>query len=107
MISAKATARIMAMPFDEGAHVKQGAVVVQLDSKELEALLQAAQAEHDAQAAELDVQNAHLAGQKAQMQSSQAELADAERDLAGRRSCWRARMCRSRWWIRRRRKWMS
>src|SRR6185437_8316146 len=50
MISAKATARIMAMPFEEGAHVKQGAVVVQLDSKELEALLQAAQAEHDAQA---------------------------------------------------------
>src|SRR6185503_14853003 len=34
-ISAKTTARIVDMPFEEGANVKKGDLVVQLDSKDL------------------------------------------------------------------------
>ena len=38
-ISAKTTARIVELPFEEGATVKKGDLLVQLDSKDLEAQL--------------------------------------------------------------------
>src|ERR1041385_4131588 len=43
-ISAKTTARIVEIPFEEGASVKRDDLVVQLDSKDLEAQLKGAQA---------------------------------------------------------------
>ena len=80
-ISAKTTARIMALPFDEGQGVKQGDVLVQLDSKDLQAQLEAAEARHRAQAAQILAGEARLRAQEAQIVSAKAELADAQRDL--------------------------
>jgi HlyD family secretion protein len=80
-ISAKTTARLVDLPFEEGATVKKGTLVVQLDSKDLEAQLKAAQAQHDAQASEIDVQQARLVSQRAQIESAKAQLTDAQRDL--------------------------
>ena len=80
-ISAKTTARIMELPFDEGMEVKQGQVIVQLDSKDLEAQLKATESRRAAQAAQIDVSEARLKSQEAQIQSTRVQLAEAERDL--------------------------
>lgn len=80
-ISAKVSARIVALPFDEGAAVKQGQTIIQLDSKDLEAQLKAAEARHRAQGAEIEVGEARLGAQQAQIESAKVQLADAERDL--------------------------
>src|SRR5687767_9710143 len=67
-ISAKTTARIMALPFDEGMEVKKDQIIVQLDSKELEAQLSASESRRSAQAAQIDVGEARLKSQQAQIQ---------------------------------------
>ena len=84
-ISAKTTARIMELPFDEGMEVKKDQVIVQLDSKDLEAQLKAAESRRAAQAAEIDVGEARLKSQEAAIQSAKVQLADAERDLKRQR----------------------
>jgi HlyD family secretion protein len=80
-ISAKTTARIMELPFDEGAMVKKDQVIVQLDSKDLEAQLKAAESRQAAQAAQIQVGEARLKSQEAQIQSMRVQLADSERNL--------------------------
>jgi len=80
-ISAKTTARIMELPFDEGAQVKKDQLIVQLDSKDLEAQLKAAESRRAAQAAQIEVGEARLKAQEAQIQSTKVQLADAERNL--------------------------
>src|SRR5688572_8350023 len=80
-ISAKTTARIMALPFDEGMEVKKDQIIVQLDSKELEAQLSAAESRRAAQAAQIDVGEARLKSQQSQIQSARVQLAEAERNL--------------------------
>jgi HlyD family secretion protein len=84
-ISAKTTARIMELPFDEGMQVKKDQVIVQLDSKDLEAQLKAAESRRAAQAAQIDVGEARLKTAEAQILSSKVQLADAERDLKRQR----------------------
>src|SRR6184192_1227578 len=80
-LSAKTTARIMELPFDEGATVKKGDVIVKLDSKDLQAQLDAAEAHHAAQAGEIQVGEARLGSLRAQIESAKVQLANAERDL--------------------------
>jgi HlyD family secretion protein len=80
-LSAKTTARIMDLPYDEGAMVKKGDVLVQLDSKDLQAQLDAAEAHHAAQAGEILVGQARLGSLRAQIESAKVQLADADRDL--------------------------
>jgi HlyD family secretion protein len=90
-ISAKTTARIMSLPFDEGATVTKGnpqtqppvppSTLVKLDSKDLQAQLQAAQARHRAQAAQIASGEERLKAQEAQIIAARAQLLDAERDL--------------------------
>ena len=80
-ISAKTTARIMELPFDEGAVVKKDQIIVQLDSKDLEAQLKAAESRRAAQASQIEVGEARLKSQQAQIQSMRVQLADAERSL--------------------------
>src|SRR5207248_9098098 len=80
-ISAKTTARIMDLPFDEGATVHKNDIIVQLDSKDLQAQLDAAEAHHAAQAGEIQVGEARLGSLRAQIESAKVQLADAERDL--------------------------
>jgi HlyD family secretion protein len=65
-ISAQVSARILALPFRENEQVRKGDVVVRLDSRDLEALLQAARA--------------NLKGEIARLEGSQAGLAKAQAD---------------------------
>jgi HlyD family secretion protein len=80
-ISAKTTARIIELPFEEGASVKKDQVIVQLDAKDLQAQLDATEARQAAQAGEIEVGHARLKSQEAQIESARVQLADAERDL--------------------------
>lgn len=67
-ISAQVSARIIALPFRENDQVKKGDVIVRLDAADLEALLQASEA--------------NLRGEQARFEGSQAAMARArsERD---------------------------
>lgn len=65
-ISAQVSARILALPFRENEQVKKGDVIVRLDSRDLEALLQAARA--------------NLRGEEARYEGNQAAKAKAEAD---------------------------
>ncbi len=66
-ISAQVSARITALPFREGEEVKEGDVVVRLDSRDLAALLESAQA--------------NLKAEQARLEGARARLAQAEADL--------------------------
>src|SRR4051812_47724178 len=80
-ISAKTTARIMELPYDEGMEVKKGDIVVQLDSKDLEAQLKAVESRRSAEAAQIDVGEARLKAQQSQIESARVQLAEAQRNL--------------------------
>ena len=90
-ISSRVVARILELPFEEGASVTKGdptgnppvpaSVLVKLDSKDLEAALGSAKARRAAQAAQIDSALARIESQRAQMASSKASLAKAELDL--------------------------
>ncbi len=90
-ISAKITARITDLPYDEGDRVTAGdpnavppvpaSVVVRLDSKDLESQLLSAQAARAAQAAQIEVDKARVAAQKATLTGLEASLKQAERDF--------------------------
>ena len=80
-LSAKTTARIMSLPFDEGMQVKKDDILVQLDSKDLEAQLKAAESRRAAQEAQIAVGEAHLKSQAAAIESIKVQLADAQRNL--------------------------
>jgi HlyD family secretion protein len=78
-ISAKVSARVTELPFEEGAEVIAGdpniaSVVVRLDSKDLETRLSSQEARYRAQMAQIEVQEAQLAGQRASLRASQATL---------------------------------
>lgn len=91
-ISAKVTARIVALPYEEGDRVTCGdananppvpaSVLVQLDAKDLESQLLSAKANRAAQAAQLKVEEARIASQRASLVGLGASLKQAERDLA-------------------------
>ncbi len=90
-ISAKLSARIIDLPYDEGARVIRGdpdanppvpaSVLVRLDAKDLESQLLSAEAGRSAQAAQIEVEKARIAGQKASLVGLEASLKQAERDL--------------------------
>ena len=90
-ISAKASARVVSLPYEEGDTVTKGdpnanppipaSVLVRLDSKDLESQLLSAQARRAAQAAGIEVEKARIAGQKATLLGTAATLRQAETDL--------------------------
>lgn len=90
-ISAKVSARIVAMPYDEGGAVTKGdlnanppipaSVLVQLDAKDLASQLRLAEASRAAQAAETDVEKSRIESQKANLASLASTLQQAQRDL--------------------------
>lgn len=94
-ISAKVTARIIALPYDEGASVTSGdpcanparpaSVLVRLDSKDLESQLLSAEAGRAAQAAQIEVEKARITGQEADLGGLAASLEQAKRDLERQR----------------------
>ena len=90
-ISAKVSARIIEMPYEEGDIVTCGdaganspvpaSLLLRLDAKDLESQLLSAQANHAAQAAQLEVEKAKIASQQANLAGVAASLKQAERDL--------------------------
>lgn len=90
-ISAKVSARILEMPYDEGNTVTCGApnadppipasLLLKLDSKDLESQLRLAEASRNAQAVQIEVEKARVEGTKAGIVGCVATLEQAERDL--------------------------
>src|SRR5690606_19272991 len=70
-ISAQVSARIIALPFDEGDEVRKGDVVVRLDDRDLAAALDAARARARAEEARLTGAEADLAEAKAEQTRQQ------------------------------------
>src|SRR5688500_18553152 len=79
-ISARVAARIKELPFEEGAQVKAGDVLVRLDATELEAQLKGTQARAAGQRAQLEEAGARVRSAEAQIAASRVMLLDAQRD---------------------------
>jgi len=90
-ISAKVSARIIELPYDEGDTVTCGdpdanppvpaSVLVRLDAKDLESRLTSAEAGRAAQVAHLEVENARIESQRASLTGLDASVKQAQRDL--------------------------
>jgi len=90
-ISAKVSARVVELPFEEGDTVSgpdanadppvAGSVLIRLDSKDLESRLRSVQADYKAQQAQLEVEKSRIASQRATLQGSAASLEQAQRDF--------------------------
>jgi len=90
-ISAKLSARIIALPVEEGDRVTAGhpdaspavpaSVLVRLDDRDLLSRLRAAQASRDAMAAQVKVDEATLAAQRAEIAGQEVQLDQLGRDL--------------------------
>ena len=90
-ISAKVSARIIALPFDEGDVVTCGdpnadppipaSVLVRLDAKDLETRLTSAEAGRAAQVAQIEVEKARIDSQQANLAGLSASLEQAKRDM--------------------------
>lgn len=90
-ISAKVSARITELPYEEGDIVTGGntdtnpsvpaSVLVRLDAVDLESRLLLAEANYSAQAAQIEVEKARIASQQANLVGLDASLKQALRDL--------------------------
>jgi HlyD family secretion protein len=80
-ISPRVSARIAELYFKEGDEVQAKALLVRLDSKDLEATLLSAQERAAAQKAQMEVEELRIQAQESQLVASAAMLADAERDM--------------------------
>ncbi len=95
-ISAKVSARVVALPYEEGEMVTRGdpnanppippSLLLQLDSKDLESRLLEAQARRAAQAAGIEAEKAKIASQKANLIGTAAKLEQAKTDLERQKS---------------------
>ena len=119
-ISARVSARITALPFEEGDKVAKGDVLIRLDASDLEASLKSVQATRAAQAARIEVAKVAIETQIAQIDGSRASLDQAKRHLVRQKSLlsskdvsqsvvdeahqplrdlqYRCRCCRCCWW---------
>ncbi len=89
-ISAKVSARIVELPFDEGDKVSggnpdadppvKGSLLIRLDSKELESQLRSARANYKAQQAQINVENSRVASQKSSLDGTTSLLKQAASD---------------------------
>ncbi len=90
-ISARVSARIVELPYEEGDRVTKGdphadppvppSVLVQLDAADLEAALRSAEAHQGAQAAQIEVEKARIQSQRSQIEGIRATLDLTRRDL--------------------------
>jgi HlyD family secretion protein len=80
-ISANTMGRIVELPVREGDHVREGDLLIRLDSIQTDADVQSAQASLDAAQAELEGMAASLKSADAAINSAKAELMRSEADL--------------------------
>jgi len=94
-ISAKVSARIVELPFEEGDTVTCGdenadppvpaSLLLRLDAKDLESRLKSAEASRDAQVAQVEVDKAVIESQRASLEGLTASVEQARRDLERQR----------------------
>lgn len=77
-ISAEVSARIIELPFREGDRVKQGDVVVKLDSKQFQASLESATARRNGERFRLQAEQSRLAGPRSSLENAKSVLARQE-----------------------------
>ncbi len=77
-ISAKVSARIVALPVKEGDRVKEGELLIQLDARDLESRLRSAKATYEAQKAQIAVDNAAVEQQRAALKAIESRMEQAE-----------------------------
>jgi HlyD family secretion protein len=80
-ISANTMGRIVQLPVREGDHVREGDLLIRLDSIQTNADVQSAQASLDAAQAELEGMNASVKSADAAINSAKADLTRSEADL--------------------------
>ncbi len=90
-LSARVSARIVEMPYDEGDVVTCGdpnaeppvpaSVLIKLDAKEMESQLRLAEAGRNAQKAQIEVEKARIESSKATVAGLRASLEQAEKDF--------------------------
>jgi len=90
-ISAKVSARIIELPYEEGDIVTKGnpnanppkpaSVLLRLDDKDLQSRLLSAEASYAAQKAQLEVEKARISSQQASLVGLDASLKQSQRDL--------------------------
>jgi HlyD family secretion protein len=100
-ISARVSARIIEIPFDEGNEVTCGdqnsnppipqSVILRLDAKDMESQLQLAEAGRNAQEAQIEVEKTRIEAQKATMVGLEATLEQAKRDLERKQGLYESR----------------
>jgi len=81
-ISSNAMGRIVSMPVHEGDHVKQGDLLIRLESIQTEADVKAAEAMLDAAQSETEGMAAQLRASEAGVNSAKAEIRRADTDVA-------------------------
>jgi HlyD family secretion protein len=81
-ISSNAMGRIVRMPVKEGDHVRQGDLLISLESIQTAADVEAAQAMLAAGQTELDAMESQIKSNEAAIATSKAEIARAESDLS-------------------------
>lgn len=74
-ISAEVSARILEIPFREGAEVEAGDLIVRLDDSDLVARLEAAQARREGEQFRLEAERARLAGPTHSLETARGTLA--------------------------------
>lgn len=100
-ISAKVSARIIDMPYDEGNVVTCGdpnanppipaSMLVKLDAKDLESQLKLAEASRAAQEAEVEVEKSRIEGSKSNLTALAATLEQAQNDLERKKGLFESR----------------
>jgi HlyD family secretion protein len=74
-VSAEVSARILELPFREGARVKKGDVLVKLDDRNLLAALSSAEARRDGERFRLQSEKSRIVGTKENLENSRLQLA--------------------------------
>jgi HlyD family secretion protein len=100
-LSARVSARIVEMPFDEGDVVTCGdpnanpsipaSMLIKLDAKDLESQLRLAQAGRNAQEAQIEVEKERIEASKATVVGLEASLEQAENDLKRKQGLYETR----------------
>lgn len=100
-ISARVSARIIEIPFEEGSVVTCGdpnsnppipaSVILRLDAKDLESQLQLAEAGQKAQEAQIEVEKTRIEAQKATLVGLAATLEQSRRDLERKQGLYESR----------------
>ncbi|MGD0552560.1 MAG: efflux RND transporter periplasmic adaptor subunit [Sedimentisphaerales bacterium] len=100
-ISAKVSARIIDMPYDEGNVVTCGdpnanppipaSVLVKLDAKDLESQLKLAEASRSAEEAQVEVERSRIEGSKANLVALAATLEQSQKDLERKKGLFESR----------------